>query len=255
MTLSTVSTVAMEQVVAAATGPVWFQLYVYRDRQATVGLVQRAEAAGCKALVLTADVPVHSRRETEIRAGFHLPAGITIENLTAAGMQDLPAAARGGSGLAAYIASHFDPSLTWKDLDWLASLTELPVLVKGIVRADDALRALEHGAGGVIVSNHGGRQLDGAPATIDVLPEIADAVAGRAAVLVDGGVRRGTDVVKAIASGAAAVLIGRPVLWGLAVGGEAGVRHVLELLRNEIDLALGLCGCPTIESIGRDLIR
>ncbi len=251
MVLSTVSTCPLEEVLAAASAPVWFQLYVFKDRAATVELVRRAEAAGCEALVLTVDVPVQGHREIDIRNRFRLPEGITIANLP--DMRELPAAQR-GSGLGAYIASHFDPSLTWKDVEWLRSLTELPLVVKGVARADDAVRAVERGVAGVIVSNHGGRQLDGAPAAIAVLPAIADAVAGRAEVLVDGGIRRGTDVVKAIASGARAVLVGRPILWGLAVDGERGVCRVLELLRAELDGAMALCGCPSIADIGRDLL-
>ena len=167
-----------------------------------------------------------------------------------------PAAA--DSGLAAYVAYLLDPALSWKDVAWLQSITELPVLVKGIVRPDDALRAAEAGAAGVVVSNHGGRQLDTAPATIDVLPEIADALAARGhqiEVLMDGGVRRGTDVLKALALGARAVLVGRPVLWGLAADGEAGARPVLRLLRDELDLAMALAGAPTLADITRDLVR
>jgi 4-hydroxymandelate oxidase len=145
--------------------------------------------------------------------------------------------------------------VSWKDLDWLASVTRLPIVVKGVVRADDARRAVEHGARAVVVSNHGGRQLDTSPATIDVLPRIADATAGRVELLLDGGVRRGTDVLKALALGARAVLLGRPVLWGLAVGGEAGVRAVLSIVERELDLALALAGCPSVEALDRSLIE
>jgi 4-hydroxymandelate oxidase len=171
-----------------------------------------------------------------------------------AGMADLPKEIA-DSGLAAYFAALLDQALTWKDIEWLSSVTELPVLIKGIVRPDDALRAVEHGASAIIVSNHGGRQLDTSPATIRVLPAIADAVAGRVEVLIDGGVRRGTDVIKAIALGAKAVLLGRPILWGLAADGERGVSRVLEILRTELDLAMALCGCPSIDDIGRDLVE
>ena len=157
--------------------------------------------------------------------------------------------------MAAYIASLFDPALTWKDIEWLVRLTKLPVLVKGILRPDDAQRAVSHGASGIIVSNHGARQLDTTPATISILPEIVDAVAGAVELYVDGGIRRGTDVLKAIAYGARAVLVGRPILWGLTVGGEAGVKYVLEMLRNEFDLAMGLAGCPDLSAINRDLVR
>ena len=254
MTLSTLSTTAIEEVTAASAGPLWFQLYVYKDRGATRDLVQRVEAAGATALVLTVDAVLFGRRERDVRNRFCLPEGLAVRNLVAAGMGDLPPAAA-DSGLAAYAVSLFDPALSWKDVGWLRSITRLPVIVKGIVRGDDAARAVEQGAAGVVVSNHGGRQLDTARATIDVLPEVVEAVAGRAEVLLDGGVRRGTDVLKAIALGARAVLIGRPVLWGLAAGGEAGVGRVLSLFREEIDLAMALCGCPDVASITRDLVR
>lgn len=252
--LSTLSNTAVEDVVAAATGPVWFQLYVYRDRAATEALVRRVEAAGVRALVLTVDAPLLGRRERDVENRFALPPELGIENLHAAGYARLPAAA-GDSGLAAYVAELLDPSLTWSAVEWLRSITRLPVLVKGIVRADDAVRAVEHGAAGIVVSNHGGRQLDASPATIDVLPRIADAVAGRCEVLLDGGIRRGADAIKAIALGAKAVLVGRPVLWGLAAGGRDGVATALGILRRELDLAMALCGCPDVESITRSLVE
>ena len=165
----------------------------------------------------------------------------------------VPASAN-DSGLAAWVSSHLDPSLSWKDLAWLRGVTRLPILLKGVVRADDARRAVDHGVAGIVVSNHGGRQLDAAPATLDALPGVVAAVDGQAEVLLDGGVRRGSDIVKAIALGARAVLIGRPVLWGLAVDGEAGVAAVLRQLRGELDLAMALCGCPRIADITRDLL-
>ncbi|MCB1036010.1 MAG: alpha-hydroxy-acid oxidizing protein [Acidobacteria bacterium] len=254
MILSTLSNTPIEEVVAARSGPVWFQLYVYRDREATRALVQRAQAAGCEALVLTVDAPLLGRRERDMRNRFQLPPGLSVENLLPQGMGDLPAGVR-DSGLAAYFASLLDPSLSWKDLDWLRSITDLPVLVKGVVRADDAVKAVEHGASGIVVSNHGGRQLDTSPATIDVLEEVATAVDGRAEVLIDGGVRRGTDVLKALALGARAVLVGRPILWGLAADAQAGAERILGILRDELDLALALCGCPTVADIRRDLVR
>jgi 4-hydroxymandelate oxidase len=254
MILSTLSNTAVEEVVAAASGPVWFQLYVYRDRGATRALVERVCAAGCSALVLTVDAPLLGRRERDVRNRFVLPQGLTVENLMPAGMSELPGGTR-DSGLAAYFASLLDPSLTWNDVVWLRSITELPILIKGIVRADDARLAAEHGAAGVVVSNHGGRQLDTAPATIDALGPIADELGSDIPILLDGGIRRGTDVVKALALGAQAVLLGRPVLWGLAAGGAQGVGRVLEMLRSEIDLAMALCGCPTVADIGRDLLR
>lgn len=254
MVMSTLSTVTIEEVAASATGPLWFQLYIYKDRAATLDLVRRAEVAGCRALVLTVDAAVWGRREADVRNGFALPAGMTVANLAGFAKEKFPEGAT-GSGLAAYASSMLDPSLTWDDVAWLRSQSRLPVLIKGIVRADDARRAVEHGAAGVIVSNHGGRQLDSSPATIDVLPHVVEAVAGRAPVLVDGGVRRGTDVVKALALGAQAVLVGRPVLWGLAVDGEEGVFRVLELLRAEFDLAMALCGTCSVVDIDRTLLE
>ena len=250
--LSTLSNTRVEDVVAAASGPVWFQLYVYRDRAVTEALVRRVEAAGVQALVLTVDAPLLGSRERDLRNRFRLPADLRIENLLPEGLEELPA--RGGSGLAAYFAELLDPSLSWKDLEWLAKITKLPIVIKGLVRADDALRAAEHGARAVVISNHGGRQLDTSPATIDVLPAIRAAVGERVEVLLDGGVRRGTDIVKAVALGARAVLIGRPILWGLAVNGEAGARRVLRILASELDLALALCGATSVTELGPDLI-
>ncbi len=253
MILSTLATTPMEDVVAAASGPVWFQLYIYRDRGVTRALVERAEAAGCRALVLTVDAPLLGRRERDVRNRFRLPEGLSVANLTPVAMGELPTG-RADSGLAAYVADVIDPGLSWPDVAWLRSITRLPVLLKGLVRADDAVRAVEHGASAVVVSNHGGRQLDGSPATIEALPRIADAVAGRIELLLDGGVRRGTDVVKALALGARAVLVGRPVLWGLAVGGEGGVAEMLAMLRAEVDLAMALSGARTVAEVTRDLV-
>lgn len=253
MILSSLSNTAVEDVVAAATGPVWFQLYVYKDRKATEGLVRRAEAAGCEAIVLTVDAPRLGRRERDVRNGFHLPTGLSVENLLPHGYGAVERPER-ESGLAAYFASLIDPSLAWADIAWLRGLTRLPILLKGIVRADDAVRAVEVGAAAVVVSNHGGRQLDGSIATIDALPGIVSAVGGRIEVLMDGGIRRGTDVIKALALGAKAVCVGRPVLWGLAVGGQAGVEHVLGVLREELERALALCGMPSVGAIEGDLV-
>ena len=252
MTLSTLSTCAIESVGEAAAGRLWFQLYVYRDREATRELVARAEAAGAKALLLTVDAQVWGVRERDVRNRFQLPDGLHMVNLVPSGKGRFPDVE--GSGLAAYVARTFDPSLSWKDLDWLCSLTDLPVLIKGVVRGDDAAMGMDAGAAGVVVSNHGGRQLDTCPAPIEVLEKVAEAVDGRGAVLVDGGIRRGTDVIKALALGADAVLIGRPVLWGLAAGGEEGVVRVLELLRAEFDLAMALCGAANVGEITRDLV-
>lgn len=253
MVMSTLSTATVEEVASVATGPLWFQLYVYKDRGATTGLIRRAEASGCRALVLTVDAQVWGRREADVRNNFKLPDGLTVANLAEHAKQMFPAGIP-GSGLAAYVAQMLDPSLSWKDLAWLRGQTKLPILLKGIVRADDARSAVEHGADGVIVSNHGGRQLDTAPATIEALPRVVDAVAGDIPVLVDGGVRRGTDVVKALALGAQAVLIGRPILWGLAADGEEGAFRVLEMLKTEFDLAMALCGACRIREIDKSLL-
>lgn len=253
MILSTLSNTAIEDVVAAATGPVWFQLYVYRDRAATEALVHRAHRAGAKALVLTVDAPLLGRRERDVRNRFALPPHLGILNMFPAGYAPVPHAA-GDSGLASYFASLLDPAMSWETLAWLRSLTPLPIIVKGIVRPDDAVRAIEHGAAGLVVSNHGGRQLDASPATIDALPRIADAVGGRGEIFVDGGFRRGADVVKALALGARAVLLGRPVLWGLAAGGREGVAAALAILRRELDLAFALCGASSPSQVTRDLV-
>ncbi len=252
--LSTLSTTAVEAVTAAATGPVWFQLYVYKDRGATEALVRRVEAAGCRALVLTVDAPLLGRRERDVKNRFALPPPLAIENLHGAGEHVPPRS--GDSGLAAYVADLLDAGLTWDVIGWLRSITRLPVVVKGIVRADDAVHAIQAGAAGVVVSNHGGRQLDASPATIDVVARIADAVAGRGEILLDSGVRRGTDVIKAIALGARAVFVGRPVLWGLAAGGQCSRRSPPRsgCFAASFDLAMALCGCPDVRAIERTLV-
>ena len=254
MVISTLANFAMEDVSRAASGPLWFQLYVYRDRGVTVELIRRAEAAGCRAIVLTVDAPVGGLRERDVRNEFRLPEGIVMRNLLPAG-REFAGLDDGKGSVAAYINAMFDPSISWRDLDWLAAQTKLPVIVKGLVRADDAVRAREHGAQAVVVSNHGGRQLDTSPATIEVLESITTAVDGRIEVLIDGGIRRGTDVLKALALGARAVLLGRPILWGLAVDGEQGVRDVLDIVRHEFDVAMALAGCCSVDEIDVDLIR
>jgi 4-hydroxymandelate oxidase len=243
----------IEQQEELASNNFWFQLYVHRDRGLTQALVERAQTAGYQAICLTVDSPVIGRREKDMRNQFTLPTEMSLANLTT--LKDLKIPERfGESGLFAYFAEQINPALTWADLDWLCSLSPLPVVVKGILRGDDALKAVEHGANAVIVSNHGGRQLDGAIASIEALSEVVAAVSEQAEVLVDGGIRRGTDVLKALALGAKAVLLGRPVLWGLAVGGEAGVRHVLQLLRDEFDIAMALSGCACVDDIDSSLV-
>ncbi|MFB2979457.1 alpha-hydroxy acid oxidase [Microseira sp. BLCC-F43] len=256
MVLSTLATKSIEEVASVSQNPnsrLWFQLYVHRDRGLTKALVERAYKAGYQALCLTVDAPVLGKRERDMRNQFALPPGMELANLAA--LSDLEIAYKPGeSGLFAYFLEQLNPALTWKDLEWLQSLSPLPLVVKGILRGDDAVRAVECGAKGVIVSNHGGRQLDSAIASIDALSEIVAAVGNKADILVDGGIRRGTDILKALALGAKAVLLGRPILWGLAVGGEPGVQHIIELLRDELDLAMALSGCANLGDIDSSLV-
>lgn len=255
MVLSSMSTCALEDVASAAAGPKWFQLYCYRERAVSERLVKRAEAAGYRAIVLTVDVPRLGRRERDFHHAAPFPPDIVPVNflaeldVTALAPQDQ------GSALLALTANLLDPSLTWDVISWLRSVTALPILVKGVLTPEDARLAVDHGVDAIIVSNHGGRQLDGVPASIEVLPEIADAVGGRAPLIMDGGVRRGTDVLKALALGARAVLIGRPYIWGLAVDGEAGVARVLRMLKAELELAMSLVGVTKVEQITRSLVR
>ena len=253
MISSTLSTCTLEDVAKAATGPLWFQLYVYKDRGLTTELIARAEAAGYRALVLTVDTPRLGRRERDVRNRFTLPAGLSMKNLESC----LSDATRWGahSSFSAYVHDLFDPSLTWRDVDWLRAQTKLPLLLKGVMTAEDTRSSVDSGADAVVVSNHGGRQLDGVSATVTALPEVIDAAAGRIEVLLDGGVRRGTDVLKALALGARAVLIGRAYLWGLAVAGEDGVRDVLRILRDELELSLALAGRTSVAAIDSSLIR
>jgi 4-hydroxymandelate oxidase len=250
--LSSLSNTPMEKVFAEAGSPRWFQLYVYEDREITRELVQRAEAAGAEAIVLTVDAPGLGTRERDSRNNFRLPDGLAVANLAPMGKGKMPMVE--GSGLAAYVRENFKSDLGFDDLDWLCGATRLPVVVKGVCRGDDARRAVEHGAKAVVVSNHGGRQLDTAPATCEVLPHVVEAVGDLCEIYVDGGIRRGSDVLKAIALGARAVLVGRPILWGLAVAGENGAANVLEILRRELDEAMLLCGCTTLSDINRALL-
>ena len=254
MVASTLSNLSLEQIAAASSGPKWFQLYVYRDRGVTRDLIRRAEEAGFAALVLTVDTPLLGRRWRDLKNQFQMPSGLSLGNLTGYEKQNLPGYA--GSGLANYVAEQLDASLSWADLSWLCEITRLPVVVKGLVRGDDAVRSLECGARAVVVSNHGGRNLDSAPATIRALSGVVQAVGERAEVYLDGGVRWGPDIIKALALGARAVLVGRPVLWGLAVEGEVGVGRVLEGLRRDLDESLALMGCPCISQLRpEDLMR
>ena len=252
--LSTLSSASIEEVAASSGGARWFQLYVYKDRSLTTELIGRAAISGYSAVLLTVDAPYLGRRERDLRNAFTLPAGIRYENLVGA-LARSGSAELGESALANYFNTQLEPGLTWGDLEWLAAQSRLPVVVKGVVRGDDARRCLSSGAAGVIVSNHGGRQLDYSVATLEALPEVVEAVGGAAPVLIDGGIRRGTDVLKAIALGARGVLIGRPFLWALTVGGEDGVRRMLDQLREEITLSMSLLGARTLAELTPDLVR
>jgi len=233
MVASSSSTRSLEEIAREASGPLWFQLYV-STRKKTEELVRRATSAGYLALVLTVDSPRWGRKEQAIRSGFHTPikANFTDDEAAEEGV-----------------------SLTWEALAWLRSLTTLPIILKGILTAEDAALAVQHGVNGIIVSNHGGRQLDGVSPSIEALPQVVEAVGGRCELYLDGGIRRGTDVLKALALGARAVLVGRPILWGLAVNGADGVYQVLELLRAELELAMALAGKARLSSIDRSLVR
>jgi isopentenyl diphosphate isomerase/L-lactate dehydrogenase-like FMN-dependent dehydrogenase len=274
-TLSTHSSCTIEEVAAGAPGPLWFQLYVWQNRDLTRSFVERARAAGYRALVLTVDVPVISRRERDLRNGFTVPPRITVRNaldtlrrvgwmrrvllgprLTLANLVGMPGAPRVDIVTLAGVANRqVDPSIAWADLAWFRSLWSGPLLLKGVLTVADARKAAEHGVDGVVVSNHGGRQLDGTPASVEALPAIADAVGGRMEVLLDGGVRRGADVVRALALGARAVMVGRPYLYGLGAGGSAGVRRALDILQNEVDHTLALTGVPRVGDLDRTVVR
>ena len=252
MVVSTQASHTLEDIAQAAGGPLWFQLYIQPDRAFTRDLVARAEAAGYEALVVTVDAPVNGVRNREQRAGFALPPGVEAANLR--GMRSLPPHTAAIGQSAVFGSPHVAAAPGWKDLEWLAGITRLPVLAKGILAPADALRAADCGAAGLIVSNHGGRTLDTVPATIDALPRIARALDGRLPLLLDGGIRRGTDVLKALALGATAVLLGRPYLHGLAAAGALGVAHVLHLLRAELEAAMVLSGCRTLADIDAGLL-
>jgi 4-hydroxymandelate oxidase len=240
--VSSSSTTPVGEIARAVTAPLWFQLYIQSDRGFTRDVVAQVEQAGCEAICLTVDSPVIGARNRQARANFRLPAGMPTPHLFDVGHGKQP------------IMNPRREPITWKDVDWLRSITPLPLLLKGIMDADDAERSVQVGVQGIVVSNHGGRILDTLPATIDALPHVVRRVAGRVPVLVDGGVQRGTDVIKALALGATAVLIGRPYCYGLAMAGSDGVRHVVEILRRELEMAMMLTGRPSIASIDRSLL-
>tara|TARA_R100001244_G_scaffold21048_15_gene22514 strand:- start:90 stop:1226 length:1137 start_codon:yes stop_codon:yes gene_type:complete len=248
MVVSTQASIELEAIAREAQSPLWFQLYIQHDRDFTRDLVRRAEAAGYQALVVTVDAPVNGVRNREQRAGFVLPAGVEAVNLR--GMRPLPTGSAQPDGGLLLGGPLLAAAPTWQDLRWLRSLTRLPVLLKGVMTGEDARRALEEGVDGIIVSNHGGRTLDTQPATISVLAEVAAALEGRVPLLLDGGIRRGSDVFKALALGADAVLVGRPYMFGLAAAGAVGVAHVVQMLRAELEVAMALTGCPDLRAIG-----
>jgi isopentenyl diphosphate isomerase/L-lactate dehydrogenase-like FMN-dependent dehydrogenase len=248
MCLSSLTSTRPAEVAAAAPGGKrWMQVYLFRDRGVTRAMVEEAAEAGYEALLLTVDAPYAGRRERDFRTGFEVPADIRAPAIeAAAGHRSLTVAE---------VFGLVDPSITWNDLEQLCGEFDLPILVKGLITGEDAALAVEHGAAGVVVSNHGGRQLDNAPATIDALPECVEAVAGRIPVLIDGGIRRGTDIAVALALGADAVLVGRPALWGLAWNGEVGARHALEMLIDELRLALALLGASDPSALSADHVQ
>ncbi len=273
-TLSSLSAVSIEDVAAVATGPLWFQLYVWQDRALTNSLVERAARAGYEVLMVTADVPVAGQRERDHRNGATIPPRITPRN--AFEVLQRPAwmlqmlrnpriefanvtAGRGSAGrpfaLSQYVNSQFDPTLTWKDIVALRSVWKGRLIVKGIMSAADAIRAADEGVDGIVVSNHGGRQLDGLPASLELLPEVVDAIGSRIEVLFDGGIRRGGDIAKALALGARAILIGRPYLYGLGAAGEQGVELSISMLRTELVRAMGLLGRPQVADLDRSALR
>jgi 4-hydroxymandelate oxidase len=245
---STLGSVPIEQITETG-GPVWFQLYWLRDDATTLDLVRRAEEAGCEAIVLTVDVPWMGRRLRDIRNRFALPAHVRAANITTSAAAHERSG--NGSAVAAHTSQEFTPTLTWPALARLRAHTRLPLVVKGILAVEDAVRAAEYGVDAIVVSNHGGRQLDAAVASADALPDIVEAIPGGCEVLLDSGIRTGTDVLRALALGASGVLLGRPLIWGLAVGGERGAARVLQLLEAELLDAMGLAGCGTVSAARR----
>ncbi|MFC8277859.1 alpha-hydroxy acid oxidase [Streptomyces sp. NPDC057271] len=258
-TVSTLSSQTVEDI-AATGGTLWFQLYWLKDRGLVAELLRRAEAAGCRALMLTVDVPRMGRRIADMRSGFAVPPWVRPVHLHGRDVEPGPVPSQshrraGASAVAEHTRAVFDPSLSWKDVAWLREQTELPLVLKGILHPDDAATAVDLGVDALVVSNHGGRQLEGAIAAIDALPDIADVVAGRAELLLDGGVCCGTDILKALALGASGVMVGRPVLWGLATAGAAGVARVLHLLKEELETEMAIAGCPNVAAARRLVVQ
>ena len=273
--VSCLSSVTLEEIAREAPGELWFQLYVWKDRAVTQALVERAAASGYRVLVVTLDVPVLGQRERDVRNGATIPPRLTLRNaidtlrrprwlwtiwrgprVTFANVAPAgPSAGPSPFALAPYVNTLFDPAVTWKDLEWMRRLWKGPIAVKGVMCAEDARLAVENGADAVIVSNHGGRQLDSAPGSLEVLPEVVEAVGARAQVLLDGGIRRGTDLAKALALGARACMIGRPYLYGLAAARQAGVADAIRILVTELRRAMALMGCKQISDLGPACLR
>lgn len=259
MVQSTMGTIKLQEVIKAGRDAplMMFQLYVLADREFTQNLIQDAEKVGYNALVVTVDAPHLGNREADERNSFQLPEGMTLENLLPLKRKadEMHKSDKTQSGIAAVFSNEVDASLTWKFVDWVRTVTRLPIFVKGVLSPADATRAADAGVDGVIVSNHGGRQVDYAPAAVDMLPPIAEVLRGRGIpVLVDGGIRRGTDIIKALALGANAVLVGRPIVYGLALGGQEGVERVLGILKKEFKTSLALMGCPTVHHLNKDVV-
>lgn len=257
MTVSTLSSVSLEDIATISSGPLWFQLYIYKDRTITQKLIRRAELAGYSALIVTVDTPIMGRRERDIRNQFKLPNRVSAKNITNERL-DLLLSKEQRLSVKNYTDNLFDRTLTWKDIEWIQRQTSLPVILKGIMHEDDAAKALELNIAAIIVSNHGGRQLDSMPATIEVLPDIAKRINNKIPILIDGGFRRGTDIFKAIALGADCVMIGRPVLWALACDGVTGVKSLFDIYRTELIETMILCGCSSINDIrarGNKMLR
>lgn len=248
--MSTLSTSSIEEVARAApTGIKWFQLYIYTDREVTKNLIRRAENAGFKALVLTVDTPMFGLRLDDIRNEFTLPSHLRLANFNDEKADKILATKTGESGLNNYIHNLFDNKLTWQDVEWLKTITKLPIILKGILTACDAKKAVEIGVAGIIVSNHGARQVDSCIASIEALPEVVEAVNNKVEVYLDGGIRDATDVFKAIALGAKMVFMGRPILWGLSYKGQAGVEDVFRILKRDFDSTIAICGCKSVDEI------
>lgn len=247
------SSTSFEDMAAESKGPIWFQLYPWVDRAFTKDLLDRVAAAGAEVLVVTVDAPARGLRDRDSRCSFALPPGIERPNFRGLNPQAQAFNPR-AAGRSIY-SPNLDPRVTWKDMEWIKSFMKVPVVLKGVLDGRDAVRCVETGLDGVIVSNHGGRTIDTVPAAIEALPEVVEAVNGRIPVLVDGGIRRGTDVLKAVALGAQAVLIGRPYLYGLSVGGAEGIRGVVDTLHREIEMSLAMCGYPRLADVDGSCVR